>query len=361
MIQSSTNRLSLSFAAACTVALAPVVALAQEAAEEGLVVGAGNTVLRGPEALNTRFQPYATDIMREIAWFEEYTLWFLVPIGIFVGALLAYVIWKYNAANHPVASRTSHNTTIEVVWTIAPVLVLLFLAVPSFQLLSAQFDPPEDPSFTVKTTGYQWYWDYEYQNDETGEALLSFSSIPLLQDDDRDTFGKTDRSIYPNLLAVDNEFVVPEDVVVRLLVTGGDVIHSWAMPSFGKKMDAIPGRLNETWFKVNEPGLYYGQCSELCGKDHAFMPIAVRVVTQPQFDRWVQVATEVSLNEANKRLLTEIEGVAGAAAAEAVDEATPNNASDDTPGGDAVTDAEEAAGVPETEDGLELQTPASAN
>ena len=294
----------MTLAGVAAAVLAPVAALAQQAAEGEMVVGAGNTILRGPEALNTRFQPYATDIMREIAWFEAYTLWFLVPIGIFVGGLLAYVIWKYNAANHPVASRTSHNTTIEVVWTVAPVLVLLFLAVPSFQLLSAQFDPPEDPAFTVKTTGYRWYWDYEYQNDEDGAALLTFSSIPLLSDDDRDSFAKADRGLYPNLLAVDNEFVVPEDVVVRLLVTGGDVIHSWAMPSFGKKMDAIPGRLNETWFKVDEPGIYYGQCSELCGKDHAFMPIAVRVVTQEQFDFWFEAATSGSVGEAN-RLLTE--------------------------------------------------------
>ena len=325
--------------------LAPLAAWAQtsDPAAAGQTVVTGNGyVIAGPEALNTRFQPYATDIMREIAWFEVYTLWFLIPIGLFVGGLLAWAIWKYNAASNPVASRTAHNTTVEVVWTIAPVLILLFLAVPSFQLLSAQFDPPEEPAFTVKTTGYQWYWGYEYQNDTTGEAELSFDSLPLLQDDDRDTFGKTDLALYPNLLAVDNEFVVPEDVVVRLLVTAGDVIHSWAMPSFGKKMDAIPGRLNETWFKANEPGLYYGQCSELCGKDHAFMPIAVRVVTQDQYARWYETATTQSLDDANRALLTEIAGVAGAEAAIVTDD-LGGQASDDTPGGDVVTPAEAPA------------------
>ena len=241
--------------------------------------------------------------MREVAWFEVYTLWFLVPIGIFVGGLLGYVIWKYNAVRHPVASRTSHNTTIEVVWTIAPVLILLFLAVPSFQLLSAQFDPPEDPAFTVKTTGYQWYWNYEYQNDEDGEALLAFDSharccrtTTATRSARRDLSTST-----PIFSPSTTSSSCPRTPSCACLVTAGDVIHSWAMPSFGKKMDAIPGRLNETWFKVNEPGLYYGQCSELCGKDHAFMPIAVRVVTRPQFDRCGTRTPDqrLSLNEAN--------------------------------------------------------------
>ena len=308
-------------------------ALAQDAPEY---------LTRQPIANGLGFQEYATDIMREIVWFNAYTMWFLVPIGIFVGGLLAYVVWKFNHNSHPVASRTAHNTTIEVVWTVAPVLVLLFLAVPSFQLLTAQFDPPEEPELTVKATGYQWYWGYEYQSNEDGSPILDFLQLPLLDDQDRDAAGKTDVALYPNLLAVDNEFIVPVGKVVRLLVTGGDVIHSWAMPSFGKKMDAIPGRLNETWFKVNEPGLYYGQCSELCGKDHAFMPIAVRVVTADQFARWYETATTASLDDANRALLTEIAGVAGAEAAVAAD-AVAGSPTDDTPGGDVVTDAEAPA------------------
>ena len=264
-------------------------------------------IMRAPTPGNIGLQDYATDIMREVSWFNSYTLLFLVPIGLFVGGLLAYVVWRYNADRHPVPSRTAHNTTIEVVWTVAPVLVLLFLAVPSFQLLSAQFDPPEEPEITVKAIGYQWYWGYEYQNDEDGTVEVSFDSLPLLEDNDRDTYAKTDTSLYPALLVVDNELVVPEDTVVRLLVTGGDVIHSWAMPSFGKKMDAIPGRLNETWFKVEEPGIYYGQCSELCGKDHAFMPIAVRVVSEEDYAAWYATAAGGSVSDANRQLLASIE------------------------------------------------------
>ena len=263
-------------------------------------------LIQGPSANGMRFQAYATDIMREIQWFEAYTLVFLIPIGLLVGGLLGYVIWRYNADRNPVASRTSHNTTIEVVWTVAPVLILLFLAVPSFQLLSAQFDPPGEPELTIKATGYQWYWGYEYQNDETGEAVVSFDSLPLLKNDDREPIGKSDVNEYPNLLAVDNELVVPEDTVVRILVTAGDVLHSWTVPSFGKKMDAIPGRLNETWFKVNAPGIYYGQCSELCGKDHAFMPIAVRVLPRDDFATWYATAAESGVSAANSALMASL-------------------------------------------------------
>ena len=297
-------------------------ALAQEVSEGGGPLD--GPIIGAPLPSAFGFQDYATQMMREIAWFNAYTLWFLVPIGIFVGGLLAYVIWKFNADRHPVASRTSHNTTIEVVWTVAPVMVLLFLAVPSFQLLSSQFDPPGEPELTIKATGYQWYWGYEYQSDQDGTAEVSFDSIPILEDKDRDTYGKADVGLYPKLLVVDNELVVPEDTVVRLLVTGGDVIHSWAMPSFGKKMDAIPGRLNETWFTVPEPGIYYGQCSELCGKDHAFMPIAVRVVTKADFATWMEAATNGRVEDANRQLLARIEErrAPKLAAAEAATEAT---------------------------------------
>ena len=298
-------------------------ALAQDAPEY---------LTRQPIANGLGFQEYATDIMREIVWFNAYTMWFLVPIGIFVGGLLAYVVWKFNHNSHPVASRTAHNTTIEVVWTVAPVLVLLFLAVPSFQLLTAQFDPPEEPELTVKATGYQWYWGYEYQSNEDGSPILDFLQLPLLDDQDRDAAGKTDVALYPNLLAVDNEFIVPVGKVVRLLVTGGDVIHSWAMPSFGKKMDAIPGRLNETWFKVDKPGLYYGQCSELCGKDHAFMPIAVRAVPLDLFNEWYAAAVD-DLDAANRTLIA------------AVNEVVPQTEQPTTPG---MTTSETSSAAPKT-------------
>ena len=268
-----------------------------------------------------RFQPAATGIMEEIAWFERYTLWFIVPITLFVLALLVICVVRFRRGANPVPSKTSHNTLIEVVWTVAPVVILLFLAIPSFQLLSAQYDPPEEAALTIKATGYQWYWGYEYQPATVdavaeGEAAVEgeepaepvevvFDSI-MLQDGDREAAGKTDIAAYPRLLAVDNEVVVPVNQTVRLLVTAGDVLHSFAMPAFGVKMDAVPGRLNETWFRAEREGLYYGQCSELCGKDHAFMPIAIRVVSQEQFDGWMTTAA-ADVAGANRELMAAIE------------------------------------------------------
>ena len=198
-----------------------------------------------------------------------------MPITLLVLALLAYCIFKFRASVNPTPSRTSHNTVIEVIWTVGPVVILLFLAIPSFQLLTAQYNPPEEPKLTLKATGNQWNWDYEYQIEEP----LSFNSL-ILEDSDRAAAGKADLAVYPRLLTVDNELVVPVDTIVRVLVTAADVIHAFAMPAFGIKTDAVPGRINETWFKAEKEGLFYGQCSELCGKDHAFMPIAIRVVSR---------------------------------------------------------------------------------
>lgn len=262
----------------------------------------------------------------QIDWFSNYTLWFMIPITIFVAALLAWVAFRYRAAKNPTPSRTSHNTAIEVVWTIAPVLILVALAIPSFQLLTAQYNPPREPELTVKATGYQWYWGYEYQPNETDAAAdgalaeeagaeaqpVSFLSY-MLNDDDRAAAGKEDRNVYPRLLAVDNEMVVPVNTVVRLLTTAGDVIHAFAMPSLGVKVDSVPGRINEYWFEANREGIFYGQCSELCGRDHAFMPIAVRVVSQEQFDNWYIAAGE-NIENANAQLTAEIEA-AGAVVA----------------------------------------------
>ncbi|MBN9029151.1 MAG: cytochrome c oxidase subunit II [Rhizobiales bacterium 63-7] len=244
-------------------------------------------------------QPAASPIMHEIRWFEQYTLWFIVPITLFVLLLLIVVVVKFRASANPVPSRTSHNTAIEVVWTVGPVLILLFLAIPSFNLLTAQLTLPQNPDLTLKATATQWQWNYEY----TGEKPLAFDSY-LLKDDDRAAAGKEDKAVYPRLLAVDNEMVLPVNKVVRLLVTAAptDVIHAFAMPSFGVKIDAVPGRLNETWFKAEREGLFYGQCSELCGKDHAFMPIAIRVVSQEKYDAWMAAAA-TNLQEANKTLM----------------------------------------------------------
>ncbi len=247
-------------------------------------------------------QPAATPIMEQIRWFENYTLWFVVPITIFVLGLLAYVIVRFSEKRNPVPSRTSHNTMIEFVWTAGPIVLLLLLLFPSLQLLNAQFNPPEEPAMTVKATGYQWYWGYEYQLGDN--EAVSFDAA-LLQDADRPALGKDDLAAYPRLLAVDNEVVVPINTTVRMLVTAADVIHAFAMPAFGVKIDAMPGRINETWFKAEREGLFYGQCSELCGKDHAYMPIAIRVVSKDKYDAWL-VAAKTDLPGANKALMAAI-------------------------------------------------------
>ncbi|WP_062011259.1 cytochrome c oxidase subunit II [Aureimonas sp. AU4] len=298
-------------AAAATVGL-PLAASAQDA-----VLHPGQ-----PHPWQINLQEALSPIEAQIHWFSNYTLWFIVPITILVAALLAWVCFRYSEARNPTPSRTSHNTLIEVVWTLAPVLVLLCLAIPSFQLLTAQYNPPREPELTVKATGYQWYWGYEYQPAQTVAAAssaaagtaenpanpaaqpVSFLSYPLTEDA-RDAAGKQDRAAYPHLLAVDNEMVVPVNRVVRLLSTGGDVIHSFAMPSLGVKVDAIPGRINEYWFEATREGIFYGQCSELCGQSHYNMPIAVRVVSQAQFDAWLATAA-TSVENANAQLTAEI-------------------------------------------------------
>ncbi|MCX2695906.1 MULTISPECIES: cytochrome c oxidase subunit II [Ochrobactrum] len=278
------------------------------ATTRGAVVGAiallwtsGAALADQPRPWEMTFQAAATGIAEQIHWFERYTLWFIVPITLLVLVLLFWCAFKFRANANPEPSKTSHNTAIEVIWTVGPVIVLLFLAVPSFQLLTAQYSP-EDPSLTVKATGYQWYWGYEYQT----ETPVSFDSL-ILKDGERAAAGKENRAIYPRLLTVDNEVVVPVGTTVRLLVTAADVIHSWTIPAFGVKMDAIPGRINEAWFKADKEGLYYGQCSELCGKDHAYMPIAVRVVSDEQYNTWLTAAAS-DLQGANKALQAELEG-----------------------------------------------------
>ncbi len=264
-----------------------------------------------PEPWQTRFQPAVTSIMEEITWFEAYTLWFIIPISIFVLGLLGWCMIRYRESANPNPSRTSHNTLIEVVWTLGPVLILLAIAVPSFQLLTAQYTPPEEAGLTIKATGNQWNWDYEYQ---VGDDPLSFNAA-LLVDADRTALGKEDKAAYPHLLATDNDVVVPVGTTVRVLVTASDVIHAFAMPSFGIKVDAVPGRINETWFKATKEGLYFGQCSELCGKDHAYMPIAIRVVSADQYQNWY-AAAQSDLSAANKALMASIESKNKLAAAE---------------------------------------------
>ena len=245
-------------------------------------------------------QPAASEMAAWITWFDLYTFYFIVPITALVMILLAIVMIRFRKSANPVPSKTSHNSLIEAIWTLVPIFVLILIAVPSFELLNKQIAPDEEPQMTIKATGYQWYWGYEYQDD----SELSFDSI-MLRDDDFADYGKDDKSQYPRLLAVDNELVVPVDTMVRVLVTAADVLHSFTVPSLGFKMDAVPGRLNETWFKAQSEGLYYGQCSELCGRDHAFMPIAIRVVSAQQFDEWKAAAAD-DLENANRALMAAI-------------------------------------------------------
>ena len=224
------------------------------------------------------FQPPVTDLARYLQWFHNDILVpVIVAISLFVLALLVYVVWRFRESVNPTPSRTTHNAALEVAWTIVPVIILLFIAVPSFRLLTMQLTLPP-PEVTVKVTASQWHWNYGYPKDE---GDFSF-----------DSFMKDDKDLKPEngdirLLAVDNEAVVPVNKVVRLEITATDVIHSFVVQSFGVRVDAVPGRLNETWFKADREGVYYGQCSKLCGKDHAFMPIAFRVVSQDTYDAWL--------------------------------------------------------------------------
>src|SRR5262249_19877992 len=234
--------------------------------------GAAFAELGQPEAWEWHLQPSGSPVMDNIVWFHNFLSVLIIVITLFVLALLVIVVMKFNAKANPVPSRTTHNTLIEVVWTLVPVLILVGIAVPSFRLLFLELDVPK-ADLTIKATGKQWYWSYAYPDN----GKFEFDSL-MAQDKQ------------PRLLGVDNEMVVPVTKVIRVQTTRAAVIHSFAVPAFGIKIDAIPGRLNETWFKAEKIGMYYGQCSELCGKDHAFMPIAVRVVTDQEFTAWVEDA-----------------------------------------------------------------------
>jgi cytochrome c oxidase subunit 2 len=249
------------------------------AANVALFAGAGaaSAELGQASPWQLGLQQSATPVMDNIITFHDFLLYIITAITAFVLALLVIIMVRFNARANPVPSRTTHNTLLEVAWTIIPIAILLVIAVPSFKLLFFQLVmPPAD--LTVKATGKQWFWSYSYPD----HGQFEFDSL-MLKDEER----KPDQ---PRLLAVDNEMVVPINKNVRVITTGADVIHAFAVPAFGIKIDSIPGRINETWFKATREGLYYGQCSELCGKDHAFMPIAVRVVNEQDFAAWVEQA-----------------------------------------------------------------------
>jgi len=231
-----------------------------------------------PSDWQMSFQQSASPVMDDIVRFHTGLLYTIIAIAGFVLALLLIVMVRFNARSNPTPSRTTHNTMLEVAWTGIPVVILVAIAIPSFKLLFLQLNTPE-ADLTVKAIGKQWYWTYNYPDN----GKFEFDSLMV-----RDATKL--RADQPRLLGVDNEMVVPVNKIVRVLTIGNEVIHAFAVPSFGIKIDAIPGRINETWFKATREGIYYGQCSELCGKDHAFMPIAVRVVSDQAFATWVEEA-----------------------------------------------------------------------
>jgi cytochrome c oxidase subunit II len=246
-----------------------------------LTAGGGGGALAGlgqPSPWQIGLQQSASPVMDNVINFHDFLLWVIVAITLFVLILLITVIVRFNARANPVPSRTTHNTWIEILWTVVPIFILAGIFIPSIKLLFLQLNLPE-ADMTVKATGKQWYWSYNYPDN----GKFEFDSLLV-----RDTAQL--RPDQPRLLGVDNEMVVPVNKVVRVQAIGADVIHAFAVPSFGIKIDAIPGRLNETWFKATREGVYYGQCSELCGKDHAYMPIAVRVVSEQAFAQWVDEA-----------------------------------------------------------------------
>lgn len=224
-------------------------------------------------------QPAASPVAVDIHNFHDLLLWIITLISVFVLALLLYVMIRFRASANPVPSKTSHHTLVEVLWTVVPILILIVIAVPSFKLLYFG-DKTKEAELTIKAIGKQWYWSYEYP--DNGNFTFDATMVA-------DTDLKPGQ---PRLLEADNAVVVPVNTNIRLLVTAADVIHAWAMPAFGVKKDAIPGRLNETWFRADREGTYYGQCSEICGTNHAFMPIKVQVVSKEAYAKWVEEAKQ---------------------------------------------------------------------
>ena len=252
----------------------------------GAVAYAANEATGQPHPWQLGLQAGVTPVMDDIIWFHDFLVWLTAAIALFVLVLLVVVVVKFNARANPVPSRTTHNTFIEVIWTVVPVLILVAVAVPSFRLLFYQLNTPK-ADLTIKATGKQWFWSYNYPDQK-----FEFDSV-MVQTKDL-------KPGQPRLLTVDNELVVPVNKAVRVQVTGEGIIHSWSVPSFGVKIDAIPGRLNETWFKAEREGTYYGQCSELCGRDHAFMPIVVHVVSDKDYAAWLEQAKKKYASDDNR-------------------------------------------------------------
>ena len=287
------------------IALSAVVALAP-----GLSLAAAGHATPGEIGL----QDSVTPVMDSIhAFHDGILLWMAILVSAFVAALLLVVIVRFNAKANPTPAKFTLNTMFEVIWTALPIVILVIIAIPSFAILTDQLTMPDGarkylgsnifsfgsvdvpaPAVTIKATGNQWYWSYTYV--DQGKSF----DANLLPEDKR--LAEPEATRQPRLLAVDNFVIVPVNATVRVQVTGADVIHAWAVPSFGVIIDAVPGRLNETWFNARKEGIYYGACRELCGKDHAFMPIGVRVVSQEAYDAWMKALQAGSIADANATL-----------------------------------------------------------
>ena len=267
-----------------------------------LAAGAVEAGTGMPSPWQMNLQGAVTPVMEYITWFHNLLNVIIFVITIFVLGLLLYVCWRFSEKANPTPSKTTHHALLEVAWTVIPVLILVVIAIPSFRLLRMQLEIPQ-ADMTLKVTGKQWYWSYEYPQ---GESSLAFDSLMLDEKQRAEAIAskKIPEAEAPRLLAVDNEAVVPVGKVVRVQVTAADVIHKFTVPSFGIKIDAIPGRLNETWFKAEREGIYYGQCSFICGQNHSFMPVAVRVVSQERYDAWLAEAKKrfASASDANGKV-----------------------------------------------------------
>ena len=263
------------FTAAIFAMLAAAMAMAQSATD-------GLDIVGQPLDRGLNFQPPATELMRDIIWLDNMLNWIIGVIVAFVTLLLLIAIVRYNRRSNPEAARFTHNTPIEVLWTLGPVIILVFIGAFSLPILFKQQEIPE-ADITIKVTGYQWYWGYEYVDEGFG-----FESFMLAKDE------LADHGYGPEqyLLATDTSVVVPTGAIVVMNVTGADVIHSWTIPAFGVKQDAVPGRIAQLWFEAEREGIYFGQCSELCGKDHAYMPITVKVVSPEAYEAWLGEARE---------------------------------------------------------------------
>ena len=248
------------------------------------IIYSTNVLANQPKEWQLGFQEAASQTMRDIVNFHNNLLLpIIIGISVFVLFLMIYTCIRFRASRNPIPSKTTHNFAVEILWTLIPCLILIVMAVPSFQILYKQDTIPK-AEVTIKAVGYQWYWGYEYPDEN-----IIFESYMIKEEDLKEN--------QPRLLTVDNEVVVPVNKVVKVLITANDVLHAWALPSFGVKRDAVPGRINETWFKAEKIGTYYGQCSELCGIQHAFMPITVRVVSEEDYVEWLSGAKIKFANE----------------------------------------------------------------